>query len=131
MSKIGRRPELTGRELVLEAFMEALDFTRNLERKDIGAVYVGSQSETYEHQIMYGSRVADWLGLLPSGPLTVEGCAAAGALACGQAVIGIMSGLHDVVVAGGGEKVSLRTAAEVTAALRSASQSALERSGGL
>ncbi len=131
MSKIGRRPELTGRELVLEAFMEALDFTRNLERKDIGAIYVGSQSETYEHQIMYGSLVADWLGLLPSGSLRVEGCAAAGALAFRQAVIDIMSGLHDVVLACGVEKMSLRTTAEVTDALMSASESTLEQYSGL
>src|SRR5437870_1799030 len=98
MSRIGRRPELTGRELVVEAFLEAWSGCRNMDRKEIGTVYVGSQSETYEHQIMYGTIVTDWLGLLPIGSVRVEGCAAAGALALRSGIIDIMSRIHDVVL---------------------------------
>ena len=131
MSKIGRRPELNGRELVLEAFVEAWGHCRNIDRKDIGSVYVGSQSETYEHQIMYGTIVADWLGLLPKGSVRVEGCAAAGALAFRMGVIGILSGLHDVVLVCGIEKMSARTTSQITDALMAASDLALEQYNGM
>jgi acetyl-CoA C-acetyltransferase len=131
MSKIGRRPELNGRELVLEAFVEAWEQCRNIDRKDIGSVYVGSQSETYEHQIMYGSIVADWLGLLPKGSVRVEGCAAAGALAFRMGVIDILSGLHDVVLVCGIEKMSARTTSQITDALMAASDLALEQYNGM
>jgi acetyl-CoA acetyltransferase len=131
MSRIGRFPELNGRELVVEAFLEAWDSCKNLDRKDIGAVFVGNQSETYEHQIMYGSLVSDWLGLLPKGSMRVEGCAAAGALALFAGVTTIMSGLHDVVLVCGIEKMSLRSTSEITDALMSASDLILEQHNGM
>jgi acetyl-CoA acetyltransferase len=131
MSRIGRFPELNGRELVVEAFLEAYYSCKNLDRRDIGAVFVGNQSETYEHQIMYGSLVSDWLGLLPNGSMRVEGCAAAGALALRTAVTAIMSGLHDIVLACGIEKMSLRTTSQITDALMSASDLALEQGSGM
>ncbi len=131
MSKIGRRPELNGRELVVEAFMEAWEGCRNLERKDIGAVYVGNQSETYEHQIMYGSLVADWLGLLPAGSMRVEGCAAAGALASQTGIMSILSGIYDIVLVCGIEKMSLRTTNQIIDALMAASDLALEQYNGM
>ncbi len=131
MSKIGRFPELNGRELVVEAFLEAWDGCKNLDRKDIGAVFVGNQSETYEHQIMYGSLVTDWLGLLPKGSMRVEGCAAAGALALSSGVTAIVSGLHDIVLVCGIEKMSLRSTIEITDALMSASDLVLEQHNGM
>jgi acetyl-CoA acetyltransferase len=131
MSRIGRFPELNARELVVEAFLEAWGDCRNLDRKDIGAVFVGNQSETYEHQIMYGTLVSDWLGLLPKGSVRVEGCAAAGALALRAGITSIMSGLHEVVLVCGLEKMSLRTTSEITDALMAASDLALEQYSGL
>lgn len=131
MSNIGRFPGLNGRELVVEAFLEAWAGCKNLDRRQIGAVFVGNQSETYEHQIMYGSLVSDWLGLLPKGSMRVEGCAAAGALAMSAGVTTIMSGLHDIVLVCGIEKMSLRTTNEITDALMSASDLALEQENGM
>ncbi len=131
MSKIGKRTELNGRELIVEAFLEAWRECRNIDRREIGAIYVGSQSETYEHQIMYGSIVADWLGLLPKGSVRVEGCAAAGALALRLGVMDVLSGLNDVVLVCGLEKMSLRTTSQVTDALMAASDLALEQYNGL
>ncbi len=131
MSKIGKRPELSGRELVVEAFLEAWKGCRNLERKDIESVYVGSQSESYEHQILYGSLVSDWLGLLPAGSVRIEGCAASGALAIRAGILAIMSGMHEVVLVCGVEKMSLRTPSQVADALMAAGESALEQYNGL
>ena len=46
----------------------------------VEAVYVGNQSESYEHQIMYGTLLAEWAGLRHVPAERVEGCAAAAGL---------------------------------------------------
>ncbi len=131
MTKIGKRENLSARELFLEAFLEVMNDTPNLSRKDIEAVYVGCQSEAYDHQIMYGSLMTEWAGLLPSGSMRVEGCAASGALAFRLAVLDVMSGLHDVVLAAGVEKMSYRTTQEVTDILMAAADLVIEQWNGL
>lgn len=130
MSKIGIHKRLNTRELFLQAFLETLDRVPNLDRKKIGAIYVGAQSETYEHQIMYGTALADWSGLLPIGSMRVEGCAAAGSMAIRTGVMDIMSGLHDVVLVCGVEKMSNRTTQQVTDALMAAGDFPIEQWNG-
>lgn len=125
MSKIGRREE-TSRELVVEAFKEVLDV---VSPDVIEAVYVGVQSEVYEHQIMYGALVAEALGLLPREAYRVEACAAAGALALHNAVMAVKSGLVDVALAVGVEKMTAKSTEEVTDALMSASDLVDQLSG--
>ncbi len=131
MSKIGKRDNLTSRELFAEAFIECMNRVPNLDRKEIGAIYVGSQSESYEHQIMYGNLVAETGGLLPKPAIRVEGCAAAGAIALRSAVIDVMSGLHDIVLAVGIEKMTSQPVENVTDALMAASEPTLEQYNGL
>jgi acetyl-CoA acetyltransferase len=131
MSRIGKRENHTSRELFAEAFLECLDRASNLGRKDIGAIYVGSQSETYEHQIMYGNLIAEAAGLIPTPAIRVEGCAAAGAIALRSAIIDVISGLHDVVLAVGVEKMTAQSVDNVTDALMAASEPTLEQYNGL
>lgn len=131
MSKIGRRKGLSSRDLFLEAFLECLERAPNLDRKEIGAVYVGSQSEVYEHQIMYGTLLAEAGGLLPKPAMRVEGCASAGSMALRTAVMDVMSGMHDVVLAVGVEKMSERTVEEVTDVLMAAADLGFEQWNGL
>jgi len=130
MSKIGLHRRLNVRELFLQAFLEAIDRASNLDRKDIGAIYVGSQSETYEHQSLYGTALADWGGLLPIGSMRVEGCAGAGSMALRAGVMDIMSGLHDVVLVCGVEKMSNLTTQQVTDTLMMAEDLAIEQWNG-
>ncbi len=125
MSRIGRREE-SSRELVVEAFKEVLDV---VDPDSIEAVYVGVQSETYEHQIMYGTLVAEALGLLPKEAYRVEACAAAGALALHNAVMAVKSGLVDVALAVGVEKMTAKSTEEVTDALMAASDIVDQLSG--
>src|SRR5487761_838088 len=119
MSKIGKRENLTSRELFAEAFIECMDRVRNLDRKEIGVIYVGSQSEIYEHQIMYGNLIAETAGLLPKPAFRVEGCAAAGAIALRSAVVDVMAGLHDIVLAVGVERLTAQCVYIVTVVLLS------------
>jgi acetyl-CoA acetyltransferase len=125
MSRIGRREE-TSRELIVEAFREVLDA---VDPSSIEAVYVGVQSEVYEHQIMYGALAAEALGLLPKEAYRVEACAAAGALALHNAVMAVRSGLVDVALAVGVEKMTAKSTEEVTDALMAASDIVDQLSG--
>jgi acetyl-CoA acetyltransferase len=131
MSKIGHREKLGSRELFAEAFLECMEKVPNLDRKDIGAIYVGSQSEIYEHQIMYGNMVAETAGLISRPAIRVEACAAAGAIALRSAIFDVMSGLHDAVLAVGVEKMTAQSTEVVTDALMEASEPTLEQSNGL
>ncbi|MEZ0248089.1 MAG: thiolase domain-containing protein [Thermoproteus sp.] len=125
MSKIGKREE-TSRELIIEAFREVLEA---VDPDLVEAVYVGVQSETYEHQIMYGTLAAEALGLLPKEAYRVEACAAAGALALHTAVMAVKSGLVDVALAVGVEKMTAKSTEEVTDALMAASDVVDQLSG--
>ncbi|MDX1747929.1 MAG: 3-ketoacyl-CoA thiolase, partial [Halobacteriales archaeon] len=103
-STIGRT-DLTARDLFSAALLEA--FADLPDPADVvDALYVGNQSESYEHQIMYGTLLAEWAGLPPVPAERVEGCAAAGALALRHAVRDVRSGEHEAVLACGVEKMT-------------------------
>jgi acetyl-CoA acetyltransferase len=97
----------------------------------VDAVYVGNQSESYEHQIMYGTLLAEWCGLRHVPAERVEGCAAAGALALRHAVEDVRSGRRDAVLACGVEKMTAGGTAGATNALSAAFDRALEQRSGV
>ena len=128
-SPIGKTA-LTGRDLfavaVEEAFADLPDPAEIVE-----AVYVGNQSESYEHQIMYGTLLAEWAGLRHVPAERVEGCAAAGALALRHAVKDVRNGEHDAVLACGVEKMTAGGTAGATDALSAAFDRAFEQRSGV
>ena len=128
-SPIGRT-DLTGRDLFSLAVEEA--FTGLPDPAElVEAVYVGNQSESYEHQIMYGTLLAEWAGLRHVPAERVEGCAAAGALALRHAVKDVRNGEHDAVLACGVEKMTAGGTAGATDALSAAFDRALEQRSGV
>lgn len=126
MSKIGKRLE-SSRELLQEAFKELVEI--GIDPSIVEAVYVGVQSEIYEHQIMYGALAAEALGLLPKEAYRVEACAAAGALALHNAYLAVKSGHVDAALAVGVEKMTAKSTEEVTDALMAASHFVDQASG--
>ena len=128
-SAIGRT-DLTARDLFSTALLEA--FTDLPDPATVvDALYVGNQSESYEHQIMYGTLLAEWAGLPAVPAERVEGCAAAGALALRHAVRDVRSGEHDAVLACGVEKMTAGGTAGATDALSAAFDRALEQRSGI
>lgn len=129
LSSIGKT-DLTGRDLfsaaVAEAFAELPD-----PAEVVDALYVGNQSEVYEHQIMQGTLMAEWCGLRNVPAERVEGCAAAGALALRHAARDVRTGEHDAVLAGGVEKMTAGGTAGATDALSAAFDRALEQRSGI
>ena len=128
-SPIGRT-DLPGRDLFSVALEEAFDGLPDpAELAD--AVYVGNQSEQYEHQIMHGTLLAEWAGLRNVPAERVEGCAAAGALALRHAVKDVRNGEHEGVLACGVEKMSAGGTGGATDALSAAFDRALEQRSGV
>ncbi|MFC5973148.1 3-ketoacyl-CoA thiolase [Halomarina salina] len=128
-STIGRT-DLTGRDLFSQALAEAFEGLPD-PAEVVDALYVGNQSETYEHQIMYGTLLAEWAGLRNVPAERVEGCAAAGALALRHAVEDVRRGTHDAVLACGVEKMTAGGTSGATDALSAAFDRALEQRSGI
>jgi len=122
--------DLAGRDLFSAALTEAFDGLPD-PAEIVDAVYVGSQSERYENQIMYGTILAEWAGLRFAPAERVEACAAAGALALRNAVRDVRTGTHDAVLACGVEKMTAGGATLATRSLSSAFDRPLEQRSGV
>ena len=124
------RTDLPGRDLFSLAIAEAFDGLPD-PADVVEAVYVGNQSESYEHQIMYGTLLAEWAGLRHVPAERVEGCAAAGALALRHAVTDVRTGEHEAVLACGVEKMTSAGTSGATDALSAAFDRAIEQRSGV
>ncbi|MCW4029518.1 MAG: thiolase domain-containing protein [Candidatus Bathyarchaeota archaeon] len=132
MSKFGKRDGLLTRELFSEAAKEAFDRCPKLQPKsDIKALFVGHMGEAYEHQGHTGSTIADWAGLAGVPATRTEAACGSSGAALRSGVYAVLSGLADVVVVGGVEKMTHRTTAEVTEYLAMASDYPFEQFHGI
>jgi len=115
LSKFGKMEAFTGRELFVEAVKEALQRCPNLDpRNDIEAIFIGMMSESFEHQGHVAPMLSDWTGLLPAPAIRTEVACASSAAALRLGIFSILSGVYDVVVVGGLEKMTKRSTPEVT-----------------
>jgi acetyl-CoA C-acetyltransferase len=115
MSKFGKFEGVYYRELFAEAAREAFEKCPNLDpKKDIKALMVGQMGESFEHQGHTGPTVVDWTGLLPIPAIRTESACSSSAVAIRAGLFAVMSGLYDVVMVGGVEKMTHRTTPEVT-----------------
>ena len=96
------------RDIFVEAGVSALQ-DANVQGGKIDALYVGNMSGgRFIEQEHIGSLIADYSGLasfhIPS--TRVEAACASGGLALRQGIIAVASGYHDIVIAGGAEKMT-------------------------
>lgn len=132
MSKFGKHEGVYARELFSYAFKEALDRCPKLDpKRDIKTIFIGHMGEAYEHQGHTGSTIADWSGLLGIPSTRTEAACASGGAALRSGIYAILSGLADVVLVGGVEKMTHRTTAEVTEYLAMASDYPFEQFHGI
>ena len=132
MSKFGRREGLYGRELFTEAASEAFERCPNLDpRKDIKAAFIGMMGESFEHQGHTGPTVMDWAGLLPIQAFRLEGACGSSATSIRCGVFAVLSGLADVVLVGGVEKMTHRSTSDATEYLAMACDFPFEQWNGL
>lgn len=132
LSKFGKLEGLYAREIFSQAAKEAYDRCPKLNpKRDIKALYVGHMGESYEHQGHTGATMADWAGILHIPATRTEAACASSGAALRAAIQAVLSGLSDVVMVGGAEKMTHRATAEVTEYLAMASDYPFEQWNGI
>ncbi len=132
LSKFGKHEGLFAREIFSLAVKEAFDRCPKLDpKRDIKALFIGHMGESYEHQGHMGAAAADWAGLLGIPATRTEAACASSGAALRSGVYAVLSGLADVVMVGGVEKMTHRTTAEVTEYLAMASDYPFEQFHGI
>jgi len=107
-TKFGELWDLSFRELGIQAGLAAVH-DANLGAEDIDALYVGNMSAgRFIDQEHIGALIADYAGLATDHiPATrVEAAGASGGTAVRQGYLAVASGMHDIVVVGGAEKMT-------------------------
>lgn len=122
----------TGRELFVEAALDAAaSVDHGFRFRDAGALFVGNfTSDVFEAQGHTAAVMADWLGINPTPAYRIEDACASSGAAMNLGAMAIASGLTDVVIVGGVEKMSRLTTDQVTDALALAADSSYETSVG-
>ncbi len=132
MSKFGAFPDKNGRDLFVEAYKEMThSVDKGLDPSAIGSFYLGNfSSDLFEHQGHTAPLLADAVGLTPIPAARVENACASGATALRQGVMAIASGMYDVVLVGGAEKMTDLPTADVTDTLATAADVPFEIAAG-
>jgi len=123
MSNFGAFPGKATRDLFVEAFSDMIaSVDKGLDPNDIEALYIGNySSDLFEGQGHTAPFMADWTGLAPRPATRIEDACASSGVALRQGIIAIASGLYDVVLVGGIEKMTDLPTSEVTDTLATAS----------
>lgn len=122
MSNFGAFPGKSTRDLFVDAFLDLRkSVDKGLDPKDIEALYVGNySSDLFEGQGHTAPIMADWVGLAPLPATRVENACASGGTAVRQGLLAVASGLYDVVLVGGIEKMTDLPTERVTDSLATA-----------
>jgi acetyl-CoA C-acetyltransferase len=122
MSQFGAFAGKDSRDLFVEAFQDMRQSVdKEFDPKEIEALYIGNfSSDLFEHQGHIAPIMADWVGLTPRPATRVEGACASSGLALRQGVLAIASGMYDIVLVGGVEKMTDLPITQVTDALATA-----------
>jgi acetyl-CoA C-acetyltransferase len=123
MSKFGAFAGKASRDLFVEAFKDLRhSVDKGFDPADIEALYIGNySSDLFEGQGHTAPLMADWVGLAPRPATRVEDACASGGVALRQGILAIASGLYDMVLVGGIEKMTDLPTSEVTDTLATAS----------
>jgi len=122
ISKFGAFPEKSSRDLFVEAWQELRATSdKGFDPRSIDAFFLGNfSSDLFEGQGHTAPLLADAVGLTPIPSVRVEDACASGGVALRQGVMAIASGMHDVVLVGGSERMTKLPTAQVTDALGAA-----------
>lgn len=128
MSKFGAFKGKASRDLFVEAFQDVLaSVDKGIDAQDIEALYVGNySSDLFEAQGHMAPILAEWSGLLPRPATRIEGACASAGLALREGIIAVASGLYDMVLVSGVEKMTDLPIEKVTDTLATAADALYE-----
>lgn len=127
--KWGELWQMSLRDIFVDAALAALD---DAGVDHVDSIYVGNMSGgLFVEQEHLGSLVADYLGMTPVAATRVESACASGGAAVRQGFIEVASGLSDLVLVGGVEKMTDVGADEATHALATAADMEYEAYHGI
>ncbi len=132
MSRFGAFPEKNSRDLFVEAYQAlSKSVDKGLDPTQIESLYLGNfSSDQFERQGHIAPLMADAVGLAPIPATRLEDACASGGVALRQGVMAVASGMQDVVLAGGVEKMTNLPTAEVTDTLATAADIPFEIAAG-
>ncbi|GIT43753.1 MAG: acetyl-CoA acetyltransferase [Chloroflexota bacterium] len=133
LSQFGAFPDKDSRDLFVEAFRDMIqNMDKGFDIQDFECAYVGNySSDLFEHQGHTAPIVADWLGITPIPITRIENACASSGSALREGVMAIASGMYDVVLVGGMEKMTNLPTDGVTDVLASAADGLYEVPAGL
>ena len=133
MSSFGAFGAKTTRDLFVEAFQDMLEhLDQGIDIEDIECGYVGNYSaDLFEGQGHTAPILADWLGMTPTPVTRIENACASSGSALREGIMAIASGMYDVVLVGGVEKMTNLPTEGVTDVLASAADGLYEVPAGL
>jgi len=122
MCKFGAFPEKSSRDLFVEAFTAMSESIDNgFDPEIIDSIYIGNySSDLFEGQGHTAPIMADAVGLIPRPTVRIEDACASSGVALRMGVLAVASGMEDVVLVGGIEKMTNLPTSEVTDTLASA-----------
>ncbi len=132
MSQFGVHQNLTTRDLFVEAYQDMLkSVERGLDTKDVEALYLGNAAaEVWEAQGSNAAMMAAAVGLTPVPAVAIEAACASSGVALREGILGIASGLYDVVLVGGTERMNTMPTDWNTLALAAFSDTLYEGAAG-
>ncbi len=113
MSKFGVRDDASGRELAHEAFQEIMNDV-DITRDDIDSTVSSYGCDETNYSMQPSSEVVDYLGLNPKSDFRTEAACASGSAAVRAGYTTIASGLADLVLVMGVEKLNEFSTAHTT-----------------
>lgn len=117
LSKFGVYPKgVRATDLFVEAYNELRDSVdKGFEPRDIEALYLGNlSSDLFEHQAHTAPAAANRIGLVPIPTIRFEDACASSGVAFRDAIMAIASGMYDMVLVGGMEKMTNLDTTQVT-----------------
>jgi acetyl-CoA C-acetyltransferase len=133
MSRFGSFKGKSSRDLFVEAFQDLMEhLDQGIDVEDIECGYIGNySSDLFEGQGHTAPIIADWLGLTPTPLTRIENACASSGSALREGIMAIASGMYDIVLVGGVEKMTDLPTEGVTDVLASAADGLYEVPAGL
>jgi acetyl-CoA C-acetyltransferase len=122
MSSFGAFPGKATRDLFVQSFNEMRESVdKGIDIQDIEAIFIGNySSDLFEKQGHTAPLMTEYIGLTPRPAIRCEDACASSSAALRSAIFAIASGLYDMVLVGGIEKMSDLPTSEVTDTLATA-----------